>query len=326
MRLSIIVPVYNVQEYLQGCIDSILANDCSDCEIILVDDGSTDGACPAICDRLEQEHPELIRVIHQENRGLGGARNTGLEAAKGEYVFFVDSDDTIEPDTLRLLKEQVERTHADIYNFDLYSHDGEGHGYVIKTAEQREGVFTLSEDPCFLFSLPAAWARLWRRDLFINTGIRYPERVWYEDIRTTTKLFAVASSIVTLPHAFYRYLARQGSIMRSGNVQRCREIMDAFDDILAWFCDRGLVDRYRDQLCRLAIDHIRLAAMVRVIRRDDHSPVIKELDHYMYAKFPDWERNPYISLLPFKHRLLLWLMKHKRYTFVKLLFKLLGSK
>ena len=326
MRLSIIVPVYNVQEYLQGCVDSILVNDCSDCEIILVDDGSTDGVCPAICDRLAQEHPDLIRVIHQENRGLGGARNTGLEAAKGDYLFFVDSDDTLAPEALRLLKERVDQTHADIYNFDLYSHDGEGHGRVIKTAKPREGIFTLAEDPCFLFSLPAAWARLWRRDLFINTGIRYPDRVWYEDIRTTTKLFAVASSIVTLPCALYRYLARQGSIMRSGNVQRCREIMDAFDDILAWYRERGLMERYQDQLCRLAIDHIRLAAMVRVIRQDDHSPVIKELDHYMYTVFPDWEKNPYIPLLPFKHKALLWLMKRRRYTFVKLLFKLVGSK
>ena len=291
-----------------------------------MDDGSTDGVCPAMCDRLAQEHPGLIRVIHQENRGLGGARNTGLEAARGDYLFFVDSDDTLVPDALRLLKEQVEQTHADIYNFDLYSHDGKGHGRVIKTAESHEGVFTLADEPTFLFSLPAAWARLWSRDLFINTGIRYPDRVWYEDIRTTTKLFAVASSIVTLPYPLYRYLARQGSIMRSGNVERCREIMDAFDDILSWYREHGLLDRYRAELCRLAIDHIRLAAMVRVIRQDDHSPVIKELDHYMYTKFPDWENDPYISLLPRKHKLVLWLLVHKRYTIIKLLFQVLGSK
>ena len=84
MRLSIIIPVYNVQEYLQGCIDSVLANDTTDCEIILVDDGCTDGVCPRICDENAAAHPDLIRVIHQENQGLGGARNTGLEAARGE--------------------------------------------------------------------------------------------------------------------------------------------------------------------------------------------------------------------------------------------------
>lgn len=325
MRFSVVIPVYNVEEYLQGCIDSVLANDCSDCEIILVDDGSTDGICPAVCDENAARHPELIRVIHQENQGLGGARNTGLEAARGEYLLFVDSDDTLAPETLSVLNSAVEQTHADIYSFNLYSHDGCGHRKRIETGPVHNGVFTLADNPEFLFSLPAAWARLWRRDLFINAGIRYPARVWYEDIRTSTKLFAVASSIVTLPDALYYYLARPGSIMRSGNVMRSREILDAFDDILQWFEERRILERYRDQLCRLAIDHIRLAAAVRVIRQDDHSPLIKEFNHYMYTKFPQWEENPYIALLPARHKLVLWLLDKRQYLLIRLLFKLGGS-
>lgn len=326
MRFSIIVPVYNVEEYLQGCIDSILANDCSDCEVILVDDGSTDGVCPGICDENEKKHPDVIRVIHQENQGLGGARNTGLENARGEYILFVDSDDTIAPETLRVLEEQIARTHADVYSFNLYSHDGQSEKKLIEVSPVYDGVFTLSENPEFLFALPAAWARLWRRDLFINTGIRYPSRVWYEDIRTTTKLFASASSIVTLPDALYLYLARPGSIMRSSNVKRSREILDAFDDILHWYEERGLADRYKDEICRLAVDHIQLAAVVRVIRQDPHSPLISEFVSYMYTNFPDWENNPYLEMLPRKHKLLLKLIKKRMYLLIRLLFAVAGSK
>lgn len=326
MRYSIVVPVYNVADYLQGCIDSILANDCSDCEVILVDDGSTDGVCPRLCDENAARHPGLIRVIHQENQGLGGARNTGLEAAKGEYLLFVDSDDTVAPETLSVLNSHIEKTHADIYSFNFCSHDGQGHATFMEAATVCDVPFTLAENTEFLFSLPAAWARLWRRDLFINTGIRYPARVWYEDIRTSTKLFASASSIVTLPNALYYYLARPGSIMRAGDVKRSREILDAFDDILRWFKEKGIFECYYDQLCRLAIDHIRLAATVRVMRQDIHSPLIKEFSHYMYANFPQWERNPYISQLPAKHRLLLWLMDKKQYLLIRLLFKVGGSK
>lgn len=326
MRFSVIVPVYNVEEYLQGCIDSILANDCSDCEVILVDDGSTDGVCPGICDENAKAHPELIRVIHQENQGLGGARNTGLEAARGEYVLFVDSDDTIAPHTLEVLQTEILKTHADIYSFNLYSHDGQGKKELIEIAPVHDGAFTLYENPAFLFSLPAAWARIWRRDLFINTGIRYPSRVWYEDIRTTTKLFAAASSIVTLPDALYFYLARPGSIMRSGNVKRSREILEAFDDILRWYRDRGLLEHYQDELCRLAVDHIQLAAVVRVIRQDAHSPLIAEFVSYMYTNFPNWEKNPYVAQLPRKHKLLLKLIAKKKYLLIALLFKLAGSK
>ena len=322
MRFSIIVPVYNVADFLQGCIDSILANDCSDCELILVDDGSTDGRCPAICDENAARHPELIRVIHQANQGLGGARNTGLEAARGEYVFFVDSDDTIAPESLQVLREAVERTHAEICSFNLRTHDGQGSGETVEISRQYDTPFTLAEHPEFLMSLPAAWARIWKRELFLRTGIRYPSRVWYEDIRTSTKLFAVADSIVTLPQTLYFYLARPGSIMRSSNVGRNREILEAFDDVLAWFREHGLFETYRQELCRLAVDHILLAATVRVARMDPHSALLGEFAGYMDANFPDYRRNPYLKQLPRKHKLVLRLVEGKHFSLLRLLFRL----
>jgi len=325
MRLSIIIPVYNVQEYLQGCIDSVLANDTTDCEVILVDDGSTDGVCPGICDENAARHPDLIRVIHQENQGLGGARNTGLEAARGEYVFFVDSDDTIAPNSLQLLCEEAVKTHADIYSFNLYTHDGSGPKTLIEISKQYPKAFSLGEHPEFLLSLPAAWARIYRRDLFLNTGIRYPSRVWYEDIRTSTKLFAVASSIVTLPQPLYYYLQRPGSIMRSSNISRNREILLAFDDVVTWFREQGLFQPYRKELCRLAVDHILLAATVRVARMDPKSGLLYEFSDYMQKNFPDYENNPYLQELPRLHKLLLKLIRKRRYRLIRFLFLLKGS-
>ena len=322
MRFSLIVPVYNVADYLQGCIDSILANDCSDCELILVDDGSTDGRCPDICDENAARHPELIRVIHQANQGLGGARNTGLEAARGEYVFFVDSDDTIAPESLQVLREAVERTHAEICSFNLRTHDGQGSGETVEISRQYDAPFTLAEHPEFLLSLPAAWARIWKRELFLRTGIRYPSRVWYEDIRTSTKLFAVADSIVTLPQTLYYYLARPGSIMRSSNVGRNREILEAFDDVLAWFRAQGLFETYRQELCRLAVDHILIAATVRVARMDPHSALLGEFSSFVDANFPDYRRNPYLKQLPRKHKLVLRLAEGKHFSLLRLLFRL----
>ena len=322
MRFSIIVPVYNVADYLQGCIDSILANDCSDCELILVDDGSTDGRCPDICDENAARHPELIRVIHQANQGLGGARNTGLEAARGEYVFFVDSDDTIAPESLQVLREAVERTHAEICSFNLRTHDGQGSGETVEISRQYDAPFTLAEHPEFLLSLPAAWARIWKRELFLRTGIRYPSRVWYEDIRTSTKLFAVADSIVTLPQTLYYYLARPGSIMRSSNVGRNREILEAFDDVLAWFRAQGLFETYRQELCRLAVDHILIAATVRVARMDPHSALLGEFSSFVDANFPDYRKNPYLKQLPRKHKLVLRLAEGKHFSLLRLLFRL----
>lgn len=325
MRFSIVIPVYNVAEYLRACVDSVLANDCSDCEIILVDDGSTDGFCPALCDEIAGEYPDLIRVIHQENRGLGGARNTGLEVARGEYLFFVDSDDTIAPESLMVLSKAVDQTHADIYSFHMYSHDGEGHQSLVETSRMFESPFSLQEQPKFLFSLPTACSRIWRRDLFLSTGIRFPSRVWYEDIRTTAKLFAAAESIVTLPHALYWYLARQGSIVRSGNVERNREILDAFDDILGWFEAQSLRETYSRELERLAVEHILLAASVRVARLDPKHQLLHEFTSYMRKQFPDYSDNPYLAQLSGLHKLLLKLVEGKHYRLIQLLFRLKGG-
>ena len=102
-KISIIVPIYNVEKYLPGCIDSILKQTYENMEIILVDDGSPDN-CPAICDEYEKKDTR-IRVIHQKNSGLSGARNTGIDNAQGEYLIFVDSDDTVEP---TMVEEEVE--------------------------------------------------------------------------------------------------------------------------------------------------------------------------------------------------------------------------
>ena len=115
-RLSFIVPVYNVAPYLRKCVDSLIAQDYDDYEIILVDDGSTD-ECPQICDELAAAY-ENIRVIHQENAGLSAARNAGLKVAKGEYICFVDSDDYWEENVLGGLMEQVEREKLDVLRFD----------------------------------------------------------------------------------------------------------------------------------------------------------------------------------------------------------------
>lgn len=325
MFLSIVIPVYNVADYLQGCVDSVLANDCRDCEVILVDDGATDGICPALCDRIAAAHPGLIRTIHQENRGLGGARNTGLEAAKGTYVLFVDSDDTIAPNAIAELRQVVSKTHAQVISFDFETDDGAGHrspvsGSSISCPEP----FRLIDRKEFLLSVPAAWSYLWERSLFLEQGIRYPDRVWYEDVRTTTKLLAKAASIVTLDKPLYRYLSRPGSITRSVNLGRNREILDAFDHILSWYRQENLFETFEKELCRLTVEHVLLVASVRVARADPRHPLLSEFAAYAAAAFPDYGNNPYLSRLPRAKKLALWLVQHRMFRSLWLLFRIKG--
>ncbi len=322
MLLSVIIPVYNTKEYLEGCVRSVLACDCDDCEIILVDDGATDGVCPQLCDTLAEEAPGLVRVIHQENQGLGGARNTGLEAARGEYVFFLDSDDRITPNALSVMKNAIQKGKPDVITFNFFSDDGDGHHTPMDAnAFLEEAPFIAKDKPEFLLSLPGATFRVWKKELFLSSGIRFPSRVWYEDLRTTTKLLTRAESIVSLPDHLYLYLQRPGSIMRSSNVERNREIIDAFEDLILWFKEQHLWEAYRDILCRLCIDHLYLAASVRVAMADPTHCLLKELADYTHIHFPDYQKNPYVAQLKPLHKVALKLLEGKLYRILGWLFR-----
>lgn len=164
--VSIIVPVYKTEDYLQECIDSILRQRYPKIEVILVDDGSPD-RCPALCDELEKSH-DCIRVIHQENQGLGMARNTGLAAARGEYVIFVDSDDCLDGSQAvsRLVTEAL-KAHADIVQ-GCYRRFHDGWYSAVNYHHLRAGDYTETAD--FRFKgfymyghLSYAWGKLYRR-------------------------------------------------------------------------------------------------------------------------------------------------------------------
>ena len=320
MKFSIIVPVYNVKDYLETCFRSILNQGGDDYEIILVDDGSTDGESGPLCDRLAAEAPEKTVVVHKPNGGLGDARNAGLVRARGEYVLFVDSDDYLLPGLLDALRGKLDETDADIVDFGFLV-DRNGTAVERHCGELSSfGTFSVSEHPDALLILPAAWRRLYRKRLFTDNDIRYPARVWYEDIRTTPKLFVKAARITCLDAPYYGYVVRDGSITRNRNAERNIEILEAFDDLCAWFAAEGLADTYRDALTRLAVDHILLAASVRVLRVDPAHPLLNRFQEYMDTVFPDYISCPYLSRLSRQHKLILRLLRAKRYSAVRALF------
>lgn len=324
IEISIIIPVYNVQDYLARSVDAILKNDTEGCEVILVDDGSKDGS-PAICDAYAAAHPELIRVLHQENAGPGAARNAGISAARGEWFLFVDSDDRLAPNALQRLRAAIAEEEADVISFQFYKESVKGETWEEWSGPmQARTRFSLAEQPVFLLTQPSCWLRLWKRSVFSDNDIRFPNVVWYEDIRTVTKLLAKAKRIVNLPDHLYYYLDRPGSIMNSSQLPRNRDILPAFADILDWFVQQGLKQTYYDELCALTVQHVLLAASVRVSRIDPGSEILGELARFTESRFPDWRENPYTRTLPRMKRLALWLVTHRRYRLIRTLFNLKG--
>ena len=154
--------------------------------------------------------------------------------------------------------------------------------------------------------------------------MRYPLRVWYEDIRTTLKLLLFAERVVSLDDIGYNYLQRPGSIIQNLNVERNVEILEAFDDIFTYFREQGLFEKYRDELCFLTLFHVYLTASVRVIRLDRRHALVPKFAAYLREHFPDYRQNPYRATLTRNQRLLLFLLEKKQYFLIALLFKLKG--
>lgn len=321
-KVSVIVPVYNVEAYLEKCVRSVLAQTLPDFELLLVDDGATDGS-GALCDRLAQEDPR-IRVIHQENQGLGGARNTGMAAASGDWLLLVDSDDWIEPGILEKALAAGERQQADLVVFGFQTVDEQGTVLRSFTEDLPKGQpLSPRERKDLLLITPSAWNKLYRRELFTRTGLTYPSRVWYEDLRTTQKLLTAARSVVFLDDVGYNYLQRAGSIMNSKNVARNGEILDALDDLLSWFRERGLFETYRSELEYLTLYHVYLTSSARVLRLDRKSPLLREFAAYTREKFPDYRKNPYLpTRLSRNEKLLLALLERGHYRLVETIFRL----
>lgn len=319
MLFSIVVPVYNVADYLPKCMDSLLGQDFDDFEIILVDDGATDGKCPALCDQYAAKFPERVRTIHQANGGLGAARNTGLEAAKGEYLFFVDSDDSIAPEALSVLAKEIHKSHADMYVFGFWCVEGEEMHPIEATKAPGSEPFTLKDYPALLLEPPMAWARIYRKELFLDTGIRYPARVWYEDLHTTPKCLHQARQIVVLPQLLYFYLLREGSIMRSSNYRRNLEILDAVEAVRRYFAESGELARYYDVLSCLAVEHT-MAAAQRVLLANPKADFLPDFLGYVQKHFPDYWKNPMLSRLNWKKRMILRLLCWKQYRLLHTLF------
>jgi glycosyltransferase involved in cell wall biosynthesis len=216
--ISVIIPVYKVEQYLPKCLDAVLNQTYRNLEIILVDDGSPD-RCGEICDEYAKKDSR-IRVIHKENGGLSDARNVGIDAAKGEYLAFADSDDWLEPDAYEQLLSAARRHHASLVCAGRYDEDD-------RTGECKPGLCPVKEEMVGAAELvrrifhwdhldSAAWDKLYARHLFAS--IRYPVGYIMEDVPTTYRIAFLAGGGVLLPKPLYHYRHRSGSITAAAAV------------------------------------------------------------------------------------------------------------
>lgn len=219
-KVSIIIPVYNVSKYLRRCLDSIVNQNYEDYELILVDDGSTDGSS-SICDEYHLKYPTKVKVIHQINSGVSASRNRGIEASSGKYIVFIDADDQLTSefsDAICLLDEDTDLycfTHDEINERDkvisLGSNDGLIGEYTSIFDFTNPDEYTTVDNDFFVQS---SWAKIYKRDTIgnarFNENLKLGEDSLWNLELSIKKLKTIRTSI-------YRYRIRKGSLSRNGN-------------------------------------------------------------------------------------------------------------
>ena len=230
--LTVVIPVYNVEKYLKRCVESVIAQDWKKYEILLVDDGSTDHS-PQICDNYVKTY-DFISVIHKENGGLSEARNTGLSQAKGEYVYFPDSDDWIEPDTFIALAEALESQKFDIISFNREFIKGEEDVIISDPVETQvfEGKDAFVEMLKHSYITGFANDKIYRKSLFMDHDILFPKGKYYEDLGTNYKLFLSAKKVYATNQKYYHYLIdNPDSITQSWNEKKFRDMFGFYKEV-----------------------------------------------------------------------------------------------
>lgn len=342
-KVSIIVPVYNTEKYLQRCINSLTNQTLRDIEIILVDDESTDMS-PSICDS-EAQKDSRIKVIHKKNEGAGMARNTALEIAKGEYIGFVDSDDFTQPDMFSVLCDVADKYGSDLVlsgvvfvDGNMFRSDGE---CEIKTYFDKDTHFSTPDElkklrMGIVGSLPededdskygmSIWKNLFRNDVIRENNITFmsERQVFSEDALFMTDYIACIKKATGISGAFYNYCRNDDSISKAYKKDRFEKILVFFDEIEKRFEKDKEYKLYKDRfwqaMCRVLCSHEIMYALSNGIKYADlrkklkavctHSHTVRALKSYPIGK------------LPFKQMVFAFAMKHRLYLLLKLLVNL----
>lgn len=220
--ISIIVPIYKVESYLDRCINSLVGQTYKNIEIILVDDGSPD-KCPQKCDDWAAKNSRIV-VIHKENGGLSDARNAGIKRASGDYLLFVDSDDYIELDSCEKFIEIADKTQADIIVGNALQENPRGLIHMDRTNLEEGRLYSSTDFIKLAINArewyAPAWFSLYKRSMYKEKHLEYTKGLLHEDMEMLPRVFFAAQTVSYLNEEFYHYVTRDDSIMGSANKQK----------------------------------------------------------------------------------------------------------
>ena len=312
-KISIIVPIYNTAHYLKKCLNSLLAQEISDLEILLINDGSPDNS-QEIIDSYKERYPDKIKVFVQENQGQAAARNFGIENAKGEYLAFVDSDDYIEPHAYSTAIDYAQKNGLDIVCFDFWEINENGSrqhcSHCVFEGDGNKTKYILNEtSPC---------NKIIKREIFAKNALRFTANRIYEDLELIPQLALYTDNIGFLDVPLYNYVIHSGSTMRQASYSsKLASIFSVMERLYEVFSETA----YYQELEYLYIEHLLHSSTLRYLQYAEGVGDIKRIAKIMRDRFPNWRKNQYYKQMNIKYKIFCELAYHKQIKLLKAIMR-----
>jgi len=284
-KISVIVPVYNVEIYLARCLDSLLNQTLKEIEIIVVNDGSTDNS-GEILKLYEKKYPNRIKVLNKENGGLSDARNYGIPYATGEYIAFIDSDDYIEPEMYEKMYQKAKDENSDMVECDFLWE------YPNKTVVDTGKIYSNKRE-MFAYARVVAWNKIIKRSILEETKIQFPKGLRYEDVEFFYKILPFYNKVSFVKNPYVHYIQRDNSISNSQN-ERTKEIFDVLDNVITYYKEKRLFDQYKTELEYTYTRLLLCSSLFRMVKVGDkqvRKDLLRTTWVYLNEKFPSWKKN-----------------------------------
>ena len=284
-KVSVIVPIYNVEKYLEKCINSLLSQTLEDIQIILVNDGSKDNS-GNIAREYEKNNKNRIIYVEKENGGLSDARNHGLKYATGDFIAFLDSDDYIEKNAYEEMYNKAIEENADYVECDFIWE------FPNKIRVDKQYPYKNKKE-MLSFVRVVAWNKLIKRQLITDNNLEFPKGLRYEDVEFTYKLIPFVNKFAYVDKPFIHYVQREGSIANVQN-ERTAEIFTVLDNVIEFYKKNNIYEEYGDELEYNYARYLLCSSLKRMCKIKDKTireKLLTESWERLNLNFPNWKEN-----------------------------------
>lgn len=289
IKVSIIVPFYNVENYIEKCLQSLVNQTLEDVEIILVNDGSQDGT-KEIAKQFVEKYPNKIMYLEKENGGLSDARNYAIPYAKGEYIAFLDSDDYVEANMYEEMYNKAKEENLDYVECNFLWE------YPDKSLESKGKQYSNKKE-MFIYTRVVAWNKLIKREIVQENHLEFPRGYRYEDVEFFYKLLPLIHNYGIVQKPFIHYVQRENSISNVQNT-RTKEIIDVLGHVIDYYKRNQLFDEYKEEIEYTYTRYILCSSMLRMVmieNRKERKEIINLAWKSLNTQFTNWKENIYLK-------------------------------